>query len=61
MSNISWGGAMVSGLIGAGIGLLITWIVSLIISTTDLQWSLIVVGIASFSAAFSGFIAGTKQ
>ena len=50
-----------AGLIGAGIGLLITWIVSLINSTPDLQWSLNVVGIAAFSAAFSGFIAGTKQ
>jgi len=61
MNQISWGRAVVSGVIGVISGLVITYVVSLINHTTNLQWSLIAVGFASFFAASAGYLAGAKR
>jgi len=61
MNQISWGRAAVSGVIGVIFGLVITYIVNLINPTTNLRWSLIAVGFASFFAAFRGYIVGARQ
>jgi hypothetical protein len=61
MNQISWGRAAVSGVIGVIFGLIITYVVSLINNTTDLQWSLTAVGFASFFAASAGYLAGARQ
>ena len=61
MNQISWGGAAVSGAIGVIIGLVITYVVSLINHTTNLQWSLTAVGFAPFFAACAGYVAGARR
>ena len=61
MSNVPWSRAAISGVIGLLIGLAFTYVVGLIIPTTNLRWSLTAVGFASFFAAISGFIAGSKR
>jgi hypothetical protein len=61
MNQISWSRAAVSGVIGVIFGLVITYVVSLINHTTNLQWSLTAVGFASFFAASAGYLAGAKQ
>jgi hypothetical protein len=61
MNQILWGRAAVSGVIGVIIGLVITYFVSLINHTTNLQWSLTAVGFASFFAASGGYLAGARQ
>jgi hypothetical protein len=53
--------ALLSGIIGVAIGLVITYVVSLIIPTENLTWSLIAVGFASFFAAFAGHLSGASQ
>jgi hypothetical protein len=61
MNQTSWGRAAVSGVIGVIFGLVITYVVSLINHTTNLQWSLIAVGFASFFAASAGYLAGASR
>ncbi len=61
MKNISWVQALIAGVIGVVLGLVITFVVSLIIPTTNLSWSLIAVGFASFFAAFSGYVVAASQ
>ena len=61
MNQTSWGRAVVSGVIGVIFGLVITYVVSLINHTTNLQWSLIAVGFASFFAASGGYLAGARR
>jgi high-affinity Fe2+/Pb2+ permease len=61
MNQISWSRAAVSGVIGVIMGLVITYVVSLINHTTNLQWSLTAVGFASFFAACAGYIAGARR
>jgi hypothetical protein len=61
MNQISWGGAALSGVIGVIFGLVITYFVSLINHTTNLQWSLTAVGFASFFAASAGYLAGERR
>jgi hypothetical protein len=61
MNQISWGRAALSGVIGVIIGLVITYVVSLVNHTTNLQWSLIAVGFASFFAASGGYLAGARR
>ena len=56
-----WVQGVISGVIGTVIGPAITFVVSLIIPTANLTWSLIAVGIASFFAAFAGYICGASQ
>jgi hypothetical protein len=60
MNQISWGSAVVSGVIGVIIGLVITCVVNQINPTTNLQWSLTAVGFSSFFAAFGGYAAGAR-
>lgn len=61
MNNVSWIRAAISGVIGLLIGLVLTYVVSLLIPTTNLRWSLMAVGFASFFAAVSGFVAGASR
>jgi len=61
MKEISWGGAIMSGTIGIVIGLFSTYVVSLIIPTTNLKWSMTAVGIAAFFSAFAGYLVGVKK
>ena len=61
MNQVSWGSAVLSGVIGVVIGLVATYVMSLIRPTTNLQWSLIAVGIASFCSAFAGYIRGVRE
>jgi hypothetical protein len=42
------------------IALIITYLVSLVIPTGNLTWSLIAVGFASFISAFAGYLSGTS-
>ena len=53
--------AIKSGAIGLVIGLVATYLVSLIFPTTNLRWSLVAVGFASFFGALGGYSAGAKR
>ena len=53
-------GAALSGVVAIIIALIITYVVSLIIPTGNLTWSLIAVGFASFISAFAGYLSATS-
>lgn len=54
-------GALLSGIIAVVIALIITYLVSLVIPTADLNWALIAVGIASFCSGLAGHLSGASQ
>ena len=53
--------AIISGLIGMVIGALITYIIHLFYTSANIFWVLTAVGVASFFAAFFGYIGGLKK
>jgi len=61
MKQMSLGKSAISGVIGVIIGLFITYVVSLISPTSNLQWSLTTVGFSSFCAAFAGYAAASRD
>ncbi len=61
MSDVSWSRAIVSGIIGLLVGLAATYIINLIIPTTNLGWRLIAVGFATFFSGVFGYLGGAKQ
>ena len=54
-------GALLSGVIAVVIALVITYLVSLVIPTTELTWALIAVGIGSFVSAVAGYLSGASS
>ena len=54
-------GALLSAVIAVAIALLITYLVSLVIPTTELTWALIAVGIGSFASAVAGYLSGASE
>ncbi len=61
MNHVSWSSAATPGVIGLLIGLVITYVVSLINPATNLGWSLSAVGFASLCAAFAGYIVEARK
>ena len=58
MRNKSWKAATVAGIISLSIGVLATYLISIMIPTTELTWSITAVGFASFFGGFSSHISG---
>lgn len=48
--------AVIAGLVAVVFGLIATLIVDLFVPTTNLEWSLIAVGFASFVAGLAGYL-----
>lgn len=52
---------LLSGVVAVVIALIITYLVSLVIPTTELTWALIAVGIGSFVSAVAGCLTGASE
>jgi predicted membrane-bound spermidine synthase len=52
-------GALLSGVIAVVIALIITYLVSLVIPTTELTWALVAVG--AFVSAVAGYLSGASK
>lgn len=58
MNNEMMTRALIAGIVALIVGILVTFIVSFAFPTTNLAWSMIAVGFASFFGGFAGYYFG---
>ncbi|MFN8441399.1 MAG: hypothetical protein U0175_11540 [Caldilineaceae bacterium] len=54
------GGAVTSGIVSLIVNLIVAWVISLIVPTSDLNWALTLVAITSFFAGFFGYYGASR-
>lgn len=53
--------SVIAGIVSVVISLTVTYLAGLVIDTTDLEWALIAVAIATFLSGFASYYAGFRE